>query len=117
MESVGWPKIPYDGKLLISHQDALLVGGKVQAPDGYADHVTFIDPQVCEQCREKVCVELCSAQAITMNPDGGVPLFDREKCIHCGACLWSCSKPHPTDAEKSNIDFASGAGGLHSAEN
>ena len=34
MEKAGWPAIPYDGKLLVSHQDALLMGGKVQAPQG-----------------------------------------------------------------------------------
>ena len=28
MDRVGWPAIPYDGKLLVSHQDALLMGGK-----------------------------------------------------------------------------------------
>ena len=32
MEKAGWPAIPYDGQLLMSHQDALLMGGKVQAP-------------------------------------------------------------------------------------
>ncbi len=32
MERAGWPPIPFDGKLLVTHQDALLIGGKVQAP-------------------------------------------------------------------------------------
>ena len=32
MDRCGWPQIPFDGKLLISHQDALLTGGSVQAP-------------------------------------------------------------------------------------
>jgi electron-transferring-flavoprotein dehydrogenase len=117
MDRIGWPKIEYDGKLLISHQDALLLGGKVQAPSGFADHVVFVDHDTCRACREKICIEMCSGQAITTNPEGGVPLFDREKCVHCGACLWNCSKPHPTDPEKSNVEFRAGAGGLHSAEN
>lgn len=117
MERVGWPKIPHDGKLLISHQDALLVGGKVQAAAGYANHVVFLSPQLCEQCESKICVEICSAQAITVGEKGGVPDFDREKCIHCGACYWSCAKPRENDPEHSNIDFRAGSGGLHSAEN
>ena len=117
MSRIGWPKIEYDGTLLISHQDALLLGGKVQAPHGYADHVLFADPETCRTCREKICIEMCSGQAIATNSEGGAPLFDREKCVHCGACLWNCSKPHPTDPEKSQITFKSGAGGLHSAEN
>ena len=116
MDRLGWPTIPYDGKLLMSHQDALLVGGKVQAPGGYADHVVFAYPNLCEQCDAKVCIELCSGQAITPG-DGGVPQFDREKCVHCGACLWNCAKPRQAGAELGNIDFRAGAGGLHSAEN
>ncbi|GAB6035479.1 hypothetical protein JCM15519_00380 [Fundidesulfovibrio butyratiphilus] len=117
MDLAGWPAIAYDGQLLVSHQDALLLGGKVQAPGGYADHVTFSDPGTCARCKEKICVEMCSGQAITVNPEGGAPLFDREKCVHCGACIWNCSKPNPTDPRRSNVEFAAGAGGLHSAEN
>jgi len=89
MEKVGWPAIPYDGQLLMSHQDALLMGGKVQAPAGYADHVEFLNPELCEKCGTKICIEACSGQAITLG-DGGVPNFDREKCVHCGVCIWNC---------------------------
>jgi electron-transferring-flavoprotein dehydrogenase len=117
MDRVGWPKIEYDGKLLVSHQDALLIGGKVQAPFGYADHVVFASHDVCRSCDTKICIDMCSGQAITTNPEDGVPLFDREKCVHCGACLWNCSKAHPKDPEKTNVEFRAGAGGLHSAEN
>ncbi|MGE4557009.1 MAG: 4Fe-4S ferredoxin [Desulfovibrionaceae bacterium] len=117
LTEAGWPEIPYDGELLISHQDALLMGGKVQAPPGYADHVRFLDPEVCRACDIQICVEACSGQAITLNPDGGAPLFDREKCVHCGACIWNCSKPRPGDPDRMNVLFTAGAGGLHSAEN
>jgi len=117
MERAGWPAIPHDGQLLISHQDALLLGGKVQAPPGYADHVEFESTELCEKCGEKVCIEACSGQAIAPGEDGGRPAFDREKCVHCGACLWNCSKSSPTDREQSNLRFKAGTGGLHSAEN
>ena len=117
MDRAGWPAVEYDGKLLVSHQDALLIGGKVQAAPGYADHVVFDDPDVCRGCCEKTCIEACSGQAITTNPDDGVPLFDREKCVHCGACLWNCSKPSKADPERTNVTFKAAAGGLHSAEN
>jgi electron-transferring-flavoprotein dehydrogenase len=117
MDRAGWPAIEFDGKLLVSHQDALLLGGKVQAAPGYADHVTFENPDVCRACSEKTCIEACSGQAITTNPDDGVPLFDREKCVHCGACLWNCSKPSLADPERTNVVFKAAAGGLHSAEN
>ncbi len=116
MQRSGWPAIPYDGKLLVSHQDALLLGGKVQAPAGYADHVVFLYPHLCETCGTKICVEVCSGQAITPG-EKGVPAFDREKCVHCGACIWNCSLPHPDDPERTNVEFRAGTGGLHSAEN
>ncbi|MBD3374059.1 4Fe-4S ferredoxin [candidate division KSB1 bacterium] len=116
MNKVGWPEIPYDGQLLVSHQDALLMGGKVQAPHGYRDHVRFLFPHLCKECEQKTCIEICSGQAITPN-DEGVPVFEREKCIHCGACMWSCVKYRKDDSELTNIDFKAGTGGLHSAEN
>ena len=87
-------RFPYDGQLLVSHQDALLLGGKVQAPPGYADHVVFLYPELCERCGTKICIELCSGQAITPG-ENGVPAFDREKCVHCGACLLELRAPHP----------------------
>jgi electron-transferring-flavoprotein dehydrogenase len=116
MEAAGWPEIAHDGQLLVSHQDALLLGGKVQAPSGYPDHVVFLYPNACEACETKLCIEICSGQAITPGEDG-VPQFDREKCIHCGACFWSCTVPRPDDPERTVLEFRAGAGGLHSAEN
>jgi electron-transferring-flavoprotein dehydrogenase len=114
MERCGWPEIPFDGQLLISHQDALLMGGSVQAPAGYANHVIFVHPELCQNCEPKLCVEMCSGQAITRG-ENGVPAFDREKCVYCGACLWNCRAS--ADGEKGNIDFRAGAGGLHSSLN
>jgi len=114
MERCGWPEIPFDGRLLISHQDTLLMGGSVQAPPGYADHVIFIRRELCQKCEPKLCVEMCSGQAITRG-ESGVPAFDREKCVYCGACLWNCRAS--SDGEKGNVEFRAGAGGLHSALN
>lgn len=117
MDRCGWPPIPYDGRLLVSHQDALLIGGKVQATPGFEDHVRFLRRELCETCLTQVCVEMCSGEAIAPNKDGGnAPLFDREKCVHCGACLWNCA--HEADASgRTNIEFGAGGGGLHSVEN
>jgi electron-transferring-flavoprotein dehydrogenase len=117
MERCGWPPVQHDGKLLVSHQDALLIGGKVQAPPGYADHVVFVYPHLCERCQDKLCVEICSGGAIEPPEEGDVPHFDREKCVHCGACVWNCTQVRDDDAERGNIEFRAGAGGLHSAEN
>ena len=116
MDKAGWPAIPFDGQLLVSHQDALLMGGKVQAPHGNADHVVFLHPELCEKCGARICIEACSGQAIYPG-ETGVPAFDREKCVHCGACLWNCSQANPENPERMNIAFRAGTGGLHSAEN
>ncbi len=116
MDRAGWPAISYDGHLLISHQDALLLGGKVQAPAGYGDHVEFLSPQLCKQCRTKLCVEACSGQAINPGADG-VPSFDKDKCVHCGACVWNCATGSPKNPERTAITLRAGPGGLHSAEN
>jgi electron-transferring-flavoprotein dehydrogenase len=113
MDRCGWPQIAQDGALLVSHQDVLLMGGKVQAPGGFADHVVFRDSEVCRRCEAKLCVEMCSGQAITRSSEGA-PNFDREKCVFCGACLWNCPE---SVGGKPNLEFRAGAGGLHSAEN
>jgi electron-transferring-flavoprotein dehydrogenase len=109
----GWPEIPFDGRLLVTQQDALLMGGKVQAMPGFADHVLFRNEEFCIGCEEKTCIAMCSGQAITF--DDGLPAFEREKCVHCGACLWNCSKS--ADGEHGTVEFLAGSGGLHSAEN
>jgi electron-transferring-flavoprotein dehydrogenase len=110
----GWPEIDFDGRLLVSQQDALLLGGKVQAMPGFADHVVFRNRDLCIACPEKTCVAMCSGQAITEGGDG-LPQFEREKCIHCGGCLWNCGQS--PDGVHTNVDFQAGSGGLHSAEN
>ncbi|MGD0732255.1 MAG: hypothetical protein ABR956_13420 [Terracidiphilus sp.] len=110
----GWPEIPFDGRLLVTQQDALLIGGKVQAMPGFADHVVFVNKKLCIACGEKTCVAMCSGQAITLGEDA-LPAFEREKCVHCGGCLWNCSQS--PDGVHSNIEFRAGAGGFHSAEN
>ncbi len=114
MDRCGWPEIPLDGKLLISHQDALLMGGSVQAAPGFANHVIFVDPQLCRSCEPKLCVEMCSGQAITRG-EAGLPAFDKEKCVFCGACVWNCRCS--TDGKTGNIEFRAGTGGLHSTLN
>ncbi len=114
MSARGWPEIEFDGKLLVSQQDALLMGGKVQAMPGFADHVIFRDAGLCIHCEDKTCIAMCSGQALTLGSEG-VPVFEREKCVHCGGCLWNCGS---TTAEGlTNIEFRAGAGGFHSAVN
>ena len=108
----GWPEIAFDGRVLVSQQDALILGGKVQAMSGFADHVVVRDAELCIHCAEKTCIAMCSGQALT-DSGTGAPNFEREKCVHCGACLWNCAQS--PDGEHGNIEFRAGAGGLHSS--
>ena len=38
------------------------------------------------------CVEVCTFDAIHMNPETGLPEVDEEKCTSCGACVKACPK-------------------------
>jgi electron-transferring-flavoprotein dehydrogenase len=114
LDARGWPDFDFDRRILLTHQDVLLLGGKVQAMPGFADHVVVRDEKLCLICAEKTCIAMCSGQAITRDTAGGIA-FEREKCVHCGACLWNCA--HSPDGVHTNIEFRAGAGGLHSAEN
>ncbi|MBP5295705.1 MAG: hypothetical protein J6Y94_00030, partial [Bacteriovoracaceae bacterium] len=106
LQKRGWPKINYDGQVMMSQQDILLQGGKVQAMEGYADHIQIKDPTRCQNCYPQKCAEICSGNALMPGPTP-VPTFSREKCVFCGACRWTCD----------NIIFKAGSGGLHSNEN
>jgi electron-transferring-flavoprotein dehydrogenase len=114
MTARGWPEIELDGRLLVTQQDALLIGGKVQAMPGFADHVVFRNSEICKSCGERTCIAMCSGQAITQGADNTIA-FEREKCVHCGACLWNCAQA--VGDGRGNLEFRAGAGGLHSAEN
>jgi electron-transferring-flavoprotein dehydrogenase len=72
-------------------------------PAKVKSHALFVPPNIY------------SGQTIALG-DGGVPNFDREKCIQCGACVWNCAQPLPDNPERTSITFHAGAGGLHSAE-
>ena len=113
----GWPAVPLDGKLLVTHQDALLMGGKVQAPPGYADHVVFLQPRALPgAAARQVCIEICSAEAIAAGrrrrPE---PSTARSASTAARACGAARSALDGTD--EVNMTFRAGAGGLHSAEN
>ena len=80
------------------------------------DHVIFRDQALCARCAERLCIEMCSGQAIR-GGDDGMPSFDREKCVHCGACMWNCTQSVRDGSGRTNLIFKAGVGGLHSSEN
>ena len=62
----------------MTQQDALLMGGKVQAMPGFADHVVFRDLRLCAACDEKTCIAMCSGQAITLGAERPAGVRTRE---------------------------------------
>ena len=42
----------------------------------------------CIHCQR--CVKACEYEAITFDKNRGVPVFDTEKCVLCGACVEVC---------------------------
>ena len=38
------------------------------------------------------CVEACKFDAITINPETGLPVVNEDKCTACGACVKACPK-------------------------
>ena len=117
MDKVGWPAIPFDGQLLVSHQDALLMGGKVQAPPGYADHVIFLYPELCQKCGTQDLHRDVLRPGHHARRGRRARFRPREMRPLRRLPLELQRSPYPDDPERMNIAFRAGAGGLHSAEN
>ena len=47
-------------------------------------------PVACQQCENAPCIAVCPTGASYRDPDNGVVLIDREKCIGCSYCAYSC---------------------------
>ena len=116
MERCGWPAIPYDGELLVSHQDALLIGGKVQAPPGYADHVVFLYPVAVRGLRHQALRRDLFGRGDHAGPGRRARIRSREMRALRRLPL-ELRDARGRQPDKTNIDFRAGAGGLHSAEN
>lgn len=47
-------------------------------------------PVQCQQCENPQCVAVCPTGASYRDPDTGVVLIDRGKCIGCQYCVYAC---------------------------
>lgn len=47
-------------------------------------------PVQCQQCENPACVHVCPTGASYRDPDTGVVLVDKEKCIGCEYCMMAC---------------------------
>jgi len=50
----------------------------------------YFQPMTCMHCADPPCIIECPQSAIFKDPESGVTLTDREKCIGCQLCLQVC---------------------------
>lgn len=50
----------------------------------------------CNHCEHPKCVANCPTGAMHKRAEDGIVLVDRDKCIGCGYCVWSCPYGAPT---------------------
>jgi len=93
MERCGWPAIPYDGQLLVSHQERASNrwkgAGALRLRRSCALHLSRF---FASAAPPKMCIEMCFGTGHRARSRRR-PRLDREKCVHCGACLWNCGTP------------------------
>lgn len=54
----------------------------------------------CNHCAEPKCAENCPTGAIYKRESDGLVVQDREKCIGCKMCIWSCPYERPQYLEE-----------------
>lgn len=54
----------------------------------------------CNHCAAPKCVENCPTGALHKRAEDGIVLQDKEKCIGCKLCIWSCPYEAPKYLEK-----------------
>jgi anaerobic carbon-monoxide dehydrogenase iron sulfur subunit len=47
-------------------------------------------PVVCQQCQDAICEAVCPVEAISRNANSGALVIDKEKCLGCRCCVYSC---------------------------
>lgn len=51
---------------------------------------TLSIPVRCMQCEDPICEVVCPTGAISTNPVTGARVVNKEKCIGCRTCVYSC---------------------------
>ena len=60
------------------------------------EHVGYYLPVSCQNCDHASCAEVCPTRACKRDPDLGVTVIDRKRCIGCKSCVLACPFGVPT---------------------
>lgn len=56
----------------------------------YPDIEAYWLPMHCQQCENAPCAAVCPTGATYRDPENGVVLVDKSKCIGCQYCMYAC---------------------------
>ncbi|MHB8792530.1 MAG: 4Fe-4S dicluster domain-containing protein [Thermoleophilia bacterium] len=77
---------------------------KKEHPESVGRQIEFI-PVLCNQCNNPACVRACPTKATYKNPENGIVMVDKEKCIGCKTCMSACPfNARYYDEEKKAVD-------------
>lgn len=66
-------------------------GGYTKTGEAYQQNVyAYWISLSCNHCENPKCLENCPTGAISKRAEDGVVLINRDRCIGCGYCTWSC---------------------------
>ena len=65
-------------------------------PKAWSYHISI----ACNHCAEPKCVKNCPTGALHKREIDGIVLVDKQKCIGCKMCTWSCPYGAPKYLEK-----------------
>ena len=60
-------------------------------------------PMQCQQCENPACVHVCPTAASYRDPETGMVLIDKEKCIGCQYCIYACPYGVRVQIEKTGV--------------
>ncbi|MDD8026236.1 MAG: dimethylsulfoxide reductase subunit B [Acidobacteriota bacterium] len=78
-------------------------GGWRREGEAWAQDLTVYNLSIaCNHCEKPLCLDGCPARAIEKREDG-IVLIDRDKCLGCRYCEWTCPYGAPQFDESAGV--------------
>ena len=116
MERAGWPAIPYDGQLLVSHQDALLMGGKCRRRTATPIMWRSCFP-ICASSAAPSCASKCVPARPSRRAKTACPILTARNAFTAGPACGTARRPRRKMRSAWPPISAPARAGWHSAEN